>query len=317
MRLVHGISVADPTEQPPVARRSQASFGRAATPRPLVIVGATGTLGRAFTRICDIRGLAFVQPARRDLDISDTEAVRWVLDQYDPWAVVNAAGYVRVDDAERDADACHLANTEGPAVLAAACASRGVQLLTFSSDLVFDGSKGAPYVESDPVSPLNVYGRSKAEAEALVFHELPTTLVVRTSAFFGPWDEYNFVTLALRTLAEDRPLLAGLETVSPTYVPDLVNTCLDLLVDGESGIWHLANSGVVTWAELARLAAQAADLDPGLVREHPTRLAARRPAYTVLGSERGQLMPPLDDALQRYLNECEVEWKPARILLYR
>src|SRR5205823_1854885 len=123
-------------------------------------------------------------------------------DSYRPWAVVNAAGYVRVDDAEREPEACFRANADGPAVLAAACASRGVQLLTFSSDLVFDGSKGAPYVESDPVSPLNVYGRSKADAEVRVLRELPAALVVRTSAFFGPWDEYNFVTMALRTMAE-------------------------------------------------------------------------------------------------------------------
>jgi dTDP-4-dehydrorhamnose reductase len=196
-------------------------------------------------------------------------------------------------------------------VLAAACASRGVQLLTFSSDLVFDGSKGAPYVESDPVSPLNVYGRSKADAEVRVLRELPAALVVRTSAFFGPWDEYNFVTLALRALAEGRRVPAGVETVSPTYVPDLVNTCLDLLTDGESGIWHLANRCTVTWAELARLAANLAGMDAGLVDEHAEALphmTARRPAYSALGSERGWLMPPLDSALERYFEACEVEW---------
>ena len=275
-------------------------------PAPVVIVGATGTLGRAFARICEARGLPYVLLARRELDICEPGAISGALDRYQPWAVVNAAGYVRVDDAEREAEACYRANADGPAALAAACASRGVRLVTFSSDLVFDGSKEAPYVESDPVSQLNVYGRSKAEAEARVLREMPSALVVRTSAFFGPWDEYNFVTIALRTLAEGRPVRAGSDRVSPTYVPDLVNACLDLLIDRASGLWHLASRGAVTWSELARLAAEMAGFDARLVEERPAAMsgtAAPRPAYSVLGSERGWLMPPLDDALERYMKQ--------------
>ena len=96
---------------------------------------------------------------------------------------------------------------------------------------------------------------------------------------------------------------AGDLTVSPTYVPDLVNATLDLLIDGESGIWHLANRGAVTWAELARRAACMAGVDGSLVRECPhTELgyAAPRPSFAALASERGALMPPLEDALARY-----------------
>ena len=125
----------------------------------------------------------------------------------------------------------------GPAALADACARRGVPLLTFSSDLVFGGDRDVPFVESDPLRPLNVYGRSKAEAEARVLEALPSALVVRTSAFFGPWDEHNFVTIALRELAAGRPFVAAEDAViSPTYVPDLVNASLDLLIDGERGL---------------------------------------------------------------------------------
>jgi dTDP-4-dehydrorhamnose reductase len=92
------------------------------------------------------------------------------------------------------------------------------------------------------VAPLNAYGRSKAEAERRVLDSDPQALVVRTSAFFGPWDEHNFVTQALAALGEGRPFAAaGDMTVSPTYVPDLVNACLDLLIDKECGIWHLTN----------------------------------------------------------------------------
>ncbi|HYO63323.1 MAG TPA: family 1 glycosylhydrolase [Pyrinomonadaceae bacterium] len=283
--------------------------------RPLVITGATGTLGRAFARLCEVRGLSYKLLSRGDMDIADVNSVRDALAAHDPWAVVNTAGYVRVDAAEEDAERCFRENAEGAAVLASACAERGASFVTFSSDLVFDGALGRPYVESDAVAPLNVYGRSKAEAEARVLWAHPAALVVRTSAFFGPWDEHNFVTLALRALAAGRDFEAADDAhVSPTYVPDLVHAALDLLIDGESGLWHLANAGALTWADLARAAARHAGVDASALVARPTRafnFAAARPAYSVLGSERGALLPPLEDALGRYVRDCEVPWADA------
>jgi dTDP-4-dehydrorhamnose reductase len=280
--------------------------------RPLIINGATGTLGRAFARLCERRGLSYRLLTRAEMDIADPRSVELALAEFEPWAVVNTAGYVRVDDAEREPEKCFRENAEGAATLAAACARRGAALLTFSSDLVFDGTKGSPYVESDAAAPLNVYGRSKAEAERRVFEELPSALVVRTSAFFGPWDEHNFITAALRTLADGRKFVAADDAfVSPTYVPDLVSASLDLLIDGERGVWHLSNEGAITWAELARLAARRAGLDPQLVEARPTlflQLAAPRPPYSVLASERGQMLPTLEDALGRYLHERETNY---------
>jgi dTDP-4-dehydrorhamnose reductase len=304
---------------PPTPGRARASSKKArmlnkdrGAARPILITGATGTLGRAFARVCEARGLSYRLLSRGELDIAEPASVEAALDAFEPWAVVNAAGYVRVDDAETEAERCFRENTEGPRELAAACARRGVSLLTFSSDLVFDGAAGRPYVESDAVSPLNVYGRSKAEAERLVLGENPSALVVRTSAFFGPWDEYNFVTLMLRALSSGRRFVAASDAkVSPTYVPDLAHACLDLLIDGERGVWHLANEGAVTWAEFARKAAGAAGLDASLVEARRTSeldLRAARPAYGVLASERAQLLPALDDALSRYLRDCEVTW---------
>ncbi len=184
--------------------------------------------------------------------------------------------------------------------------------MTFSSDLVFDGRAVSPYVESSRTAPLNVYGRSKAEAEAEVLGALPSALVIRTSAFFGPWDEHNFVTHVLRALASERTFRAADDAlVSPTYVPDLVHAALDLLIDDERGVWHLANCGAVSWADFARRAAEAADLDASLVEGCPTgslNLAAARPLYSVLASERGALLPMLDDALSRYVRESAVRW---------
>lgn len=304
---------------PPVRRHPHASAPKARrfnmkgeTMRPLLITGATGTLGMAFARLCEARGLSYRLLSRKEMDIADAASVATALAEFEPWGVVNTAGYVRVDDAEREVERCYRENALGPTVLATACAERGVALLTFSSDLVFDGSKQAPYVESDPVSPVSVYGQSKAEAEARVIEILPSALVVRASAFFGPWDEYNFVTIALRTLSRGQNFVAAEDaTISPTYVPDLVHASLNLLIDGEQGVWHLANAGATTWADLARRVAGQAGLDASRVEARPTRelgLAAARPLYSVLTSERGTLLPSLDDALLRYQRECQVRW---------
>jgi dTDP-4-dehydrorhamnose reductase len=212
-----------------------------------------------------------------------------------------------VDDAERDAEQCLRDNTEGAAVLAEVCRARDIGLVTFSSDLVFGGDKRKPYRESDPVAPLNAYGRSKAEAERRVLSLNPESLVVRTSAFFGPWDEYNFVTQALRTIAEGRPFAAADDSVvSPTYLPDLVDACLDLLIDGEHGIWHLANPGAVTWADFGRRAAHLAGFNEALIEGKAMQsfgLPAPRPRYSALTSERASLLPPLEQALGRYMAE--------------
>ena len=272
--------------------------------RPIVIAGATGTLGQAFARICEARGLAFRVYSRREMDITDRPSIAAVLDETNAWAVVNAAGFVRVDDAEREQGACFRENCDGAATLAAACRERGLAFLIFSSDLVFDGRRDQPYVEHDPVRPLNAYGRSKAAAERAVLDTLPSALVVRSSAFFGPWDEYNFVAHVLRSIGAELPFSAPCdEVVSPTFVPDLVHASLDLLIDGERGIWHLANDGAITWSAFARLAAEHAGLDPTLVNACPGEelgRAARRPRYSALTSERGRLMPPLDDAIRRF-----------------
>jgi dTDP-4-dehydrorhamnose reductase len=210
-----------------------------------------------------------------------------------------------VDDAENEVERCLRDNTHGAAVLAIACIRHKLQLLTYSSDLVFDGKKGTPYVESDAVSPLNVYGKSKGEAERRVLTAYPDALVIRTSAFFGPWDKHNFVTQALNALADGGSFMAASDmTVSPTYVPDLVHASLDLLIDKESGIWHLTNTGPLTWYDLARRACELANVDTGRLEARSCSALgypAVRPVYSALSSERAILLPALDDALSRYL----------------
>ena len=292
---------------PLVKRRSR--FKEA---RPLLITGAAGTLGYAFARLCHMRRIPHVALSRPDMDITDVSSAEAQLERHRPWAVINAAGYMDLDRAEGDEEHCYQTNTAGPALLAAECKRLNIPLLTFSSDLVFNGRKTAPYVESDLPTPMNVYGRSKGKAEKLVREIMPDALIVRASALFSPWNGCNFVASALRALAEDDSFVAVNDAVvSPTYAPDLVHACLDLLIDGATGVWHLANAGAVTWEQLARMAAEKAGIDVATLQACPTRdlrLTARRPLYTVLGTERGQILQPLEDALDCYLRDCGINW---------
>ena len=266
----------------------------------IVITGATGTLGQAFARICTQRGLPYVVTSRSDMDITSPQSVDAALKKLRPWAVINAAGYVRVDQAEQEQERCFQENAYGAEMLALACARLDIPYVAFSSDLVFDGTLGRAYVESDAVCPTGVYGRSKVTAERLVQKAFPEALVVRTSSFFSPWDNYNFIHTTLRALHDgNRVIASDAVIVSPTYVPDLVHTALDLLIDRETGVWHLANQGIISWHELALRAANAAGIDAhNLVRAANVQASA-----TALTSERGVLLPPLEGALHRYVRD--------------
>lgn len=301
-RYIYGLSI-DDFGQSRVIRPVTGSDNRQV--RPVLITGGRGTLARAFARICADRGIPYRLLTRSELDIADCASVRRAFAAWNPWAIINTAGYVRVDDAERDWFRCFRENTEGPRVLARECENSNTRLLTFSSDLVFNGELTRGYIEPDEVRPLNRYGLSKAKAEFEVLRAMPSALVIRTSAFFGPWDEYNLVTIALRNLAAAQTFSAAEDvTISPTYVPDLVNAALDLFIDAERGIWHIANAGEISWAKLVEKAARLADISTRTLRGcsiEELELTAKRPRYSALRSQRGLLVPDLDDALARYV----------------
>jgi dTDP-4-dehydrorhamnose reductase len=302
---LHSLGGNDDSHEISASVRHTSSSG--ALGRALLITGATGTLGKAFARICEQRGLSYYLLPRRELDIAEHESVKAAVERFEPWAIINAAGYVRVDDAENDVDRCMRENVSGPANLAAICATREIPLMTFSSDLIFDGDKNEAYIERDQASPLNVYGLSKVRAEEEVLKQYSDALVIRTSAFFGPWDEFNFAHAVLRSLERGNHFVAADDvTISPTYVPHLVNAALDLLIDGEHGVWHLANDGAATWAEFAALVAERGGSNRKYVRGRPNAslsLAAQRPRFSALTSERGTLMPSLERGLEHYFYE--------------
>ena len=279
----------------------------ASSSRALLIAGGGGQLGRAFARICYLRGLSYRLLNRSEMDIANADSVSRALQTFKPWAVVNAAGYADVDHAEEERYRCLRENSVGPATLARACCEDGTALLTFSSALVFDGRKAAPYLENDPVAPLSFHGRTKAIAEARVAALHPQALIVRTSDCYGPWGEADFVVRTLQQLrAEVTIAVADDVRFSPTYLPDLVHSSLDLLIDKECGIWHLSNSGEPRSVDVARRIARIAGLDAQLVRGCPHDALgqpAARPRYRALGSERASLMPTWENAMDRFFAE--------------
>jgi dTDP-4-dehydrorhamnose reductase len=140
----------------------------------------------------------------------------------------------------------------------------------------------------------------------------PQALVVRTSSFFGPWHPHDFLTVALRALSRRERFPAMHDVVvSHTYVPDLANGVLDLLIDGERGLWHLANRGASSWLEFARRGARLAGVDTRSLEPRACaefNLAAARPAFSALGTERGYSLPDTDDALARYVRTARDLW---------
>ncbi|UZK64807.1 sugar nucleotide-binding protein [Sphingomonas sp. M1-B02] len=296
-RLLHG-RVALPL---PIQHRLRLGDAPAA---PILICGASGTLGRALAQACRQRNLAFVLTDRAGLALDDVASIERALDRHRPWAVLNAAGWVRVDDAEAHEVECFAANAIGAADLARACDARGIATVSFSSDLVFDGAAGRAYHEEDAARPLNAYGRSKRAAEQRIGALAGDHLIVRTAAFFSPFDPHNFAWGVVETLrGGNRFQAAEDQIVSPTFVPHLADAVLDLAIDRAKGIWHLSNGVPVSWSDFACAIATARGLDAGLIDPVPGAslgLRAARPAYAALASRRGTLLPPLDEAIAAF-----------------
>jgi dTDP-4-dehydrorhamnose reductase len=247
---------------------------------------------------CDVevfRQLPFVDSA---------ESIARTLETATPWAVINCAGIVCIDTAEAKPELCRLVNALAPERLARACAAACVRFVQISSDQVFDGVAEAPYGEGAATNALNAYGRAKVEAEDRVHSALETALMVRTAAFFSPHDPWNFTVQTLERLAAGQTVAAASDQrVSPTYVPDLVDAILDLLIDGEAGIWHLSNQGGLSWAAFARALAADAGFSPsGIVEVSGRSLGQRapRPRDVRMTSRRALLLPPLTDAVRRF-----------------
>ncbi len=275
-----------------------------------MVTGAAGMLGREVTTASHARGHEVVALARPALDICDSAAVDAALMSYGPDAVVNCAAFTDVDGAEDDEAGAMRINDEGAALLAAAADSIGAKIVQPSSDYVFDGSRGVPYVESDMPAPLSAYGRSKQAGETSVAVANPRHFVVRASWLFGLGGK-NFVETMLRIGGQQPEVLVVSDQVgSPTYTRHLGEALAQLVEGEEFGIHHIAAGGHCSWYEFAQEIFDQAGVECRVMAGTTEMLArkAPRPAYSVLGTERTDpiSLPHWRRGLAEYLAERQV-----------
>jgi dTDP-4-dehydrorhamnose reductase len=276
------------------------------------VLGGSGQLGGDVGDAARRQGDSVSAPSHDACDITDPEAVERVITAIRPDAVINCAGWTRVDAAEDHESEAELVNAIAAGIVADACAAAGVRLCHISTDYVFDGTATEPIDESAPTAPRSAYGRTKLHGELAVRERCPDHLIVRTSWLFGRAGP-NFVLTMLRLAAERSELrVVADQRAAPTWTGHLAPAVLRLIEIGPPGTYHLTNSGVSTWRDLALAAIRARGMDaeviPITTAEYPTRAA--RPAYSVLDNRRWRELgePPLpswEAGLTSYLASLE------------
>jgi dTDP-4-dehydrorhamnose reductase len=283
----------------------------------LLITGGEGQLGTELTAQAASHGMEVLAPTLAQMDLTRPDQLDRLWDEFRPALVINAAAYTAVDRAESEPELAFAVNAEAPARMARRCASEAIPLIHLSTDYVFDGRKGSPYVEEDPVAPLGVYGRSKAEGEAAVRRGCARHLIVRTAWLYSAHGA-NFVKTVMR-LATERDELGIVDDQlgSPTCAADLAAALLHMAArmaagdDIRWGTYHCCGSGVTSWHGLARHVLEtmqsrgriaAFRLRAITTAEYPT--PARRPPYSVLDCRRveavfGIRRPPWTQSVEK------------------
>lgn len=281
----------------------------------LLVFGAGGQVGTELRRATLPPGMTLAALDRGGLDIADPAAIRAAIRRERPDLVVNAAAYTAVDRAEGEAEAAFAINATAPGEIAAACAGAGIRLVHISTDYVYDGAKTGPYVEGDPISPLGVYGRSKAAGDAAVAAALAEHVILRTAWVYSAHGG-NFVKTMLR-LASERPSLRVVadQHGSPTAAADIAAAIIAIAArieagEGRWGVFHFTGAGATTWHRFAEAIVSFAGGNVPVAAittaDYPT--PARRPANSVLDCAKiaaayGVAARPWRDALAEVVAE--------------
>ncbi len=287
---------------------------------PYLITGGLGQVGRALLELCQGRGIEAEGFDLPELDVTDEAAMTALLLEKRPSWVFHCAAATKVDTCETEHAWADRVNGEAPGIVARACKKVGAGLVHYSTDFVFDGKKGSPYVEADPVHPLSVYGSSKRLGEERVFEAgLESWFILRTQWVYGPLGR-NFPAAILARAEKGEPLRVVDDQVgAPTYSYDLAEASLDLVERHEeegdatasvaaSGLYHAANGGHMSWYDFAGLILAKAghsEIEIERISSGELDLPAERPAYSVLDTSKlrtaiGRDLPGIDAGLDRY-----------------
>ena len=278
----------------------------------VIVFGGGGQLGIELCREFERRQWIVQRFDRHMLDITDAPAVEKTIAEADPQVVINAAAYNQVDIAESEPVLAFTINALAVRNLAVACRQTGAQLVHYSTDYVFDGTKGSPYIETDAPHPLGAYAVSKLGGELYAGAYLDDPLIIRTSGVFGPAGMFtprsNFPELMLRLAKDGKPIRVVADHVaSPTYAPAMASRTVDLVERGIRGVFHLGGGEPISWYAYAKLIFELAGLEPSLTptNEREYRTAARRPKFSALSNSKLESvgiapMPPLREAIADY-----------------
>jgi dTDP-4-dehydrorhamnose reductase len=277
----------------------------------LLVTGAAGMLGRDVMLAAGNAGHDVVGYGRAELDVTDPPALERKFDLERPDVVINCAAWTEVDGAEEAEEAAFAVNGSGPGHVAAAAATQEATVLHVSTDYVFDGAKGAPYVESDQPAPLSAYGRTKLAGEEAVAAANKRHFIVRSAGLYGIGGR-NFVETMLQ-LAETRNEVTVVrdQVGSPTYTWHLAYGIVRLIEGIEYGIHHMAAAGQCSWYEFAREIFEQANVECKVlsITSEEFGAAAPRPAFSALTSQREHAirLPNWQDGLAGYLAQRKAQ----------
>lgn len=279
----------------------------------VLLLGGAGMLGTDLATVAPAE-ITVVAPSRRELDVTDHAALARALDALRPEWVVNAAAYTLVDRAEIDVADAFAVNAHAVGAMGRACAARSVRVVHFSTDYVFDGSRGRAYVESDAVDPINSYGRSKLAGEVELRESGAPALTLRTQWLFGVHGRSFPRTMWQRAMQRLPTSVVDDQFGAPTFTVDLARATWGLVTLGALGLYHVVNRGVTTWHGVAEhvfeIAGVPALLSRSSTANYPT--PARRPAYSALDTSKLErdtriVLPDWTDALDRFLVALRAE----------
>ena len=258
----------------------------------VLITGSNGQLGSEIKELAsDYENLEFVFKDLPELDICDAETLTTIISDQHINAVINCAGYTAVDQAEENSEIAEQVNVKGVLNLVNALEKVDGKLIHISTDYVFDGNHSQPYKESDPVSPIGVYGQTKRAGELAVLNSSIDAIVIRTSWLYSVYGN-NFVKTMLRLGNEKKSIqVVSDQKGTPTFAKDLAKTCLDILSDASStnlskkgSLYHYSNEGVISWYDFASAIMEISNIGckviPIETKDYPT--LTKRPLYSVL-----------------------------------
>lgn len=281
----------------------------------ILLMGSQGQVGQelqvTLSQIGEVIGVG-----RDQLDLSQGEKLRQIINEVKPDCIVNAAAYTAVDKAESELELANAINGIAPQIMAEEAEKLGATFLHISTDYVFNGQKNTPYLETDPTTPLSAYGSSKLMGEEAIQKVGGNSIILRTAWVYGTFGKGNFVKTMLRVGKDREELKVVVDQVGcPTWSKDIADAITKLL-NSETGVYHFTNSGAVSWYDFAQAIFEEArqigfplnikKVIPITTEQYPT--PAKRPAYSVLSGQKitpllGTYPPYWRDSLKQMLKE--------------